>query len=191
MRERRGIAERLEVRQAAEDVPPVLEPEQRRADVGAQLGEQGMVEQDAERRHDDDHEHDGREQAPHATQPELGEVDGAGLLEFGHEQAGDEIAGEDEEDGDAEQAAKRELEVEVIADDGDDGERAQAVERRDVALLHYFGCVFVAAPCRQCPSISRHAIYSARGVRCKGRWDIGRKTDERRPSEAHWVRQHP
>lgn len=112
-----------------------------------------MVEQDAERRHDDDHEHDGREQAPHATQPELGEVDGAGLLELGHEQAGDEIAGEDEEDGDAEQAAKRELEVEVIADDGDDGERAQAVEPTRCSASSLFWVRFRR---RAVPSMSLH-----------------------------------
>ena len=87
-----------------------------------------MIEEYAERGHDDDHEHDGREQASDAAQPELGEVDGAGLLELGHEQAGDEVAGQDEEDGDAKQAAERELEIKVIADDGDDGEGAQAVK---------------------------------------------------------------
>ena len=85
VRERGGVAERVEVREAAEDVPPVLEPEERGHDIGTQLGEQRVVEEHAERGDHHHDKHDGGKEAAHAAQPELREVDGAGLLELGHE----------------------------------------------------------------------------------------------------------
>ena len=133
VRERRGIAQGVEVRDVLRNLPPVVEEQQRRQDVGTHLGEHYVVKDRAQRA---GHHHDGHyggEQAADAANPEALEVDASGLGDFVEQQARDQIARKHEEDRDAEQAALRPCEVEVVEHHRDNGERAQAVEGGNVA----------------------------------------------------------
>ena len=85
-------AQCVEVGHVAQDVPPVGNPAKRSPHVLAQLREQAVVEQRAEHGGAYDDEGDGREQAFHAAQPELGQVDGTRGIPFDKLQAGDEVA---------------------------------------------------------------------------------------------------
>jgi hypothetical protein len=69
----------IEVRDVLGNLPPVVEEQQRRQNVGAHLGEHHMVKDGAQRA---GHHHDGRhggEQAADTADPEALEVDAAGL----------------------------------------------------------------------------------------------------------------
>ena len=135
VRERRGVAQSIEVRDVLGNLPPVVEEQQRRQDVGAHLGEHHVVEDGAQ---STGHHHDGHhggDQATDAADPEALEVDAVGLSDFVEQQARDQIARKHKEDRDAEQAALSPREVKVIEHHRDDGERTQAVECRDVAGL--------------------------------------------------------
>lgn len=132
MRERRGVAQGVEVRDVLRDLPPVVEEQQRRQDVGTHLGEHHVVKDRAQRAR---HHHDGHyggEQAADAANPEALEVDASGLGDFVEQQARDQIARKHKEDRDAEQAALRPRKIEVIEHHRDNGERTQAVEGGNV-----------------------------------------------------------
>ena len=133
VRERRGIAECVEIRDILRDLPPVVEEEKRRQDIGPHLGEHHVVEDRAQNGNDDNERDRCGHKAPHAPHPEPLEVDSVGLFEFRKKQAGDEVSRKHEEDRDAQEAALRPGEVKVVEHDGDDGERADAVEGGDVA----------------------------------------------------------
>lgn len=130
--ERRGVAQGVEVRDVLRDLPPVVEEQQRRQDVGTHLGEHHVVKDRAQRAR---HHHDGHyggEQAADAANPEALEVDASGLGDFVEQQARDQIARKHKEDRDAEQAALRPRKIEVIEHHRDNGERTQAVEGGNV-----------------------------------------------------------
>ena len=131
--ERRGSAQRVEIRSILEDVPPVRHPEQRGPHVVAQLREQAVVEQGAECGGAYDDQHDGRHEPSHASQPELWQVDGFGVVPLDEQQAGYEIARQHEEHRDAQQASRSPLHPKMVGDNGEDGERAQSVECGNIA----------------------------------------------------------
>jgi len=82
VRERRGVAQSIEVRDVLGNLPPVVEEQQRRQDIGAHLGEHHVVEDGAQstgRYHDGHH---GGDQATDAANPEALEVDASGLSDF-------------------------------------------------------------------------------------------------------------
>ena len=133
VRERRGVAQSIEVRDVLGNLPPVVEEQQRRQDVGAHLGEHHVVKDGAQRAGHHHDGHHGGDQATDAADPEAFEVDAAGLSDFVEQQARDQIARKHKEDRDAEQTALRPREVKVIEHHRDDGERTQAVKGRDVA----------------------------------------------------------
>ena len=118
-----------------EYLPPVVEEEQGRQDVGAHLREQGVVEQGAEHGRANDDEHDGGHEPPDAAQPEVRQVDLAGIVVLDEQQAGYKVTRQHEEDGDAQQAAGRPGHAHMVGDDGEHGESPQAVERRYIARL--------------------------------------------------------
>ena len=124
MVERRGRAEGFEIREVVEDVPPVAEEKKRGRYVGTHLREQLVVEHGTEGGYDYDDEHDGGHEPSNAPQPEILEVDGFRLSPFGYQQAGDQVAGKDEEYGDAKQSALGPREVHVVGDDRENRESA-------------------------------------------------------------------
>ena len=133
--ERRGRTRGLEVRQVAEDLPPVVVEQQRRHDVGTHLVEQHVVEHGAERGRAHHRERNGRKQPAHAAHPEALERDAARRLVLGHEQPVDQIARYDEEHRDAHEPTRRPAHLHVVQDDGEHRERAQPVERGNIGRL--------------------------------------------------------
>lgn len=142
VRERRRVAQGIEVRDVLGNLPPVVEEQQRRQDVGAHLGEHHVVKDGAQRAGHHYDGHHGGEQAADTADPEALEVDAAGLCHFVDEQTRDQIARKHKEDRDAEQAALCPCEVEVIEHHRDDGKRAQAVEGGDIARFGARGRLF-------------------------------------------------
>ena len=135
VRERRGVAQSIEVRDVLGNLPPVVEEQQRRQDVGAHLGEHHVVKDSAQRAGYKHYRYHGGNQATDAANPEALEVDASGLSDFVEQQARDQIARKHKEDRDAKQAALSPREIKVIEHHRDDGERTQTVECRDVAGL--------------------------------------------------------
>ena len=60
----------------------------------------------------------------------MGERDPATALELADQERGDQVAADDEEDVDAEEAAGHPLQSRVIAEDGEDGQRPHRVDAR-------------------------------------------------------------
>ena len=145
VRERRGVAQGIEVRDVLGDLPPVVKEQQRRQDVGAHLGEHHVVKDCAQRASHEHYRYHGGDQAADTADPEALEVDASGLGDFVEQQARDQIARKHKEDRDAEQAALRPCEVEVIEHHRDDGERAQAVEGGNVAGFGTSGRLLVGS----------------------------------------------
>jgi hypothetical protein len=77
----------------------------------------------------DEHEQGEREQPSHPTRGELAQRHRPGALGLAQEQPGDEVAREDEEDVDTDEAACGPAE-QVVRDDEHDGERAQRLDVR-------------------------------------------------------------
>ena len=142
VRERRGVAQSIEVRDVLGNLPPVVEEQQRRQDVGAHLGEHHVVKDGAQRAGHEHYRYHGGDQATDTANPEALKVDAAGLGDFVEQQTRDQIARKHKEDRNAEQAALSPREVEVIEHHRDDGKRAQTVERRNVAGLGTSGRLF-------------------------------------------------
>ncbi len=133
MVERRRRREAGEVGDVVEDQPPVVE-----VTDGAELGHAkvaGLMRADHGHpsHHHDQHQEEGGQQAPGAGQPEGLQFDPA-LVDLVEQDVGDQVAAEGEEDADAEQAPFRPVEFEVVEDDAEHRDRAQAVEARHVAL---------------------------------------------------------
>ena len=133
-----------------------------------QRGERGVV---ADRRvvdavqqperaddHDGEHEHRGRQQPAHAARVEAREVDAASARELVDEQARDEVAGEDEEDVDADEATGNPGVAEVKGDHEDHGDRADPVELRPIPARAGVGAL------GQCSSLGQ-ARWRARRMR--------------------------
>ena len=80
------------------------------------------------RQGDHDDQQRGRQQAPHAPRVEAQQIDLAGLLPLPQQQAGDEEAGDDVEDIDADESAVRVRQADVEEQHRQDGDRAQALD---------------------------------------------------------------
>ena len=141
------------------NLPPVVEEQQRRQDVGAHLGEHHVVKDGAQRAGHEHYRYHGGDQATDAANPEALKIDAAGLSDFVEQQARDQIARKHKEDRDAEQAALSPREVEVIEHHRDDGERTQTVERRNVAGLGASGCLFF------CGAVGAGVLVGGRSMR--------------------------
>lgn len=92
-----------------------------------------MVEPRAQRGRDHHNGDDRGDEALEPAPPKALEVDAARAVELDEQQMGDQKARQDEEHRDALHAAGGERGVEVVEDDGGDGECADAVERGDIA----------------------------------------------------------
>ena len=117
---------------------PVVDVEQRREGIPPESGqvEQSVRTRPAERRVEHDvqrergqYQEERRQQPPGASPPERDEVDAARAHPLLEQQRGDEESGEDEEQVDAEVAARGPTELEVVGDHGGHRHTAQARER--------------------------------------------------------------
>ena len=130
--EQRRAPRALEVREVAEDEEPVLDVEQRGDDLAPQLVEHVGEEQDGVDRHHEEHGEERGEEAAGPPVPEPLQPDPAVLLPVGQQQARDQVAADHEEHVDAEEATRDPPLVGVVQQDGDDRDRAEAIERGDV-----------------------------------------------------------
>ena len=127
-----------DVRAVRDDLPPVARVGERGEGVRTQCPDR--VGQEEQRVRDDDGEQgeQRRQQAPGAADVELAQRHTARLASLAQEQRRDEVAADDEEDLDAEEAARRPPgfvptdQVVVEHDHGEHRDAAQAVEARQV-----------------------------------------------------------
>ena len=135
---RRGGAHSLEIAEILKDKPPIAEEEQGRHDILAQPSQHIGGQQRREHGDDKQQKHDGRHEAPHAIHPKMGQIDSMGAIPLLDENAGDQVAGEHEEDGHAQKTARQNRGIKVIQHDCRHGNRAQTVKRRNVTLTSRF-----------------------------------------------------
>ena len=169
--QQRRTARVLEVREVAEDEEPVLDVEQRGDDLAPQLVEHVGEEEDRVQRDHEEHGEERGQEPARAPVPEPLQADAVGLLEVGQQQARDQVAADHEEHVDAEEPAGDPLLVGVVEQHRDDGERAQAVERGDVAESRGAWRVLGRDSVRGCHS-GHHPIVAretaVRGARTRG-----------------------
>lgn len=123
-----------------------------------------VVEEEGDSEGGDGHGEEGREDAGETALPEVGEGESAEV--FGAEEdAGDEVAGEGEEDIDAGEAAGEPEAVEVEDEDGEDGDGAEAVDFRPVGGMGLG--LHGGAPWVGCGRGARELV---RGGRVRRRW---------------------
>jgi hypothetical protein len=96
--------------------------------VHAEALQRRREQEDREHGGDGDHGGRRRQEPPHASGVELAQRDPAPALEVAQQQAGDQVAGDDEEHVDAGEAATEAGHAEVVADDGTDGDRAEPLD---------------------------------------------------------------
>jgi hypothetical protein len=108
-----------EVRGAAQEV----------AAGGLAGGRERHGDVDGDQRH---HHEQGGQQAAEAAEPELAQVDAAGALVLADQQQRDQVAGDDEEHFDTQEATRQPVVVGVVEHHRDHGDGAQAVEPREV-----------------------------------------------------------
>ena len=130
VREGRGKACRLEVRDLAEDVGPVAEEEGPGQGVRLDLGQQARArEVGRERRERNDHEHRG--QQAHDASQQVAAIAKASAVKRSHHAARGEKPRDDEKNRDAEKPAREHRGSQVVEHDAGNGERAQPVDGAD------------------------------------------------------------
>ena len=124
-----GSDRRVRVAGVGGDEAPVREVEGRPPDVGRDRRQQRLAPRrpgHVGREREADHRH--RQQAPHPTRPEAGDVDPPAAIVLAQEQARDQEPRQREEQGDAEEATRHQRVVLVVDEDGDERGRAEALE---------------------------------------------------------------
>src|SRR5256885_16651636 len=96
--------------------------------VAAGVGEVLAGEYRGEGEGREHHDHERGEQAPRAPQPEAAQVDPVSRLPLDEQQRWDQVPAEDEEEVDAEEAARQPVDAGVVEEDGRDRHRAQSVQ---------------------------------------------------------------
>ena len=130
--ERSRTGESVEVGHAGRDRGPVRDVEQGSQGL-ARPGGQGTAVDDEGRDEDDEqHQDDGRQQAPGPSQPEVLEVKVSGAVPGRQQDGRDQVAAQGEEDPDPEQAARHPRSTEVVHDDRDHRNGADTVESRQI-----------------------------------------------------------
>ena len=124
MLEQRRVAHPHEVRVVREDQVPVRVVEERADRVAPRAREVGAGEDRGQDERSEDDDDQGREQPARAPRPEAAQVDPVSRLPFHEQQRRDEVAAEDEEEVDAEEAARQPVDPRVVEEDGRDRERA-------------------------------------------------------------------
>ena len=128
----RGEVARRRVPLPHPDLVPVGHVREPGDDVAAELAERVATEHRGERREQHERRQQRRQQAARPPEPELAQTDAPRPLVLADQQQGDEVAADDEEHLDAEEPAREPRVVGVVHHHGDDGERPQPVEAREV-----------------------------------------------------------
>ena len=119
---------------------PVVEVEQGGQGVATQLGQSVRgCEEVAVQDDSDQHDEKSGHQAPHPMPPESGEADAGVLAVLGHQETGDQEAGKDEEDVDAEEPSACPREPTVKEEDQDNAEGPDAVQGGDASEMRLRG----------------------------------------------------
>jgi len=126
--QQRRAPELGEVALVLEDEAPVRDVEDRRQRVAVQLDARAAIDRGRDQQADAEQQEQRRQQAPRAPGPEAPERDAAVLRELGDQQRRDQVAADDEEDVDAEEAAGQPAAVGVVDEHGGDGDRAEPVD---------------------------------------------------------------
>ena len=130
--EGRRRAELGEVGDVVEDVPPVAHVEDSRRQVAPQGHQLAPVEQRGPAHGHEQHDEEGGQEPSRPTDPEMLQPDPAVAPVLGHQEIGDQVSREHEEDLHAEQPARRPPEVEVVGDHGQHGHGTDPVQPRQV-----------------------------------------------------------
>ena len=126
--EQRRVAHQIEVRVVRDDLVPVRVVEERADGVAARLGEvaaRAKIDDEDERREHDDDERG--EETSRAAHPEAAQVDPVPRLPLDEQQRRDQVAAEDEEEVDAEEAARQPVDPRSVVEEDAD---ATAIARR-------------------------------------------------------------
>ena len=126
--ERRRTADLVEVGKVAQDVAQVLAEREAGKDVRARLGEQHVVEADAGKHREDDHDGGRRPDAREPSNPEMRDRRKP-VAQATQQRGGDEVAREHEEHDHAEVARREPGDVEVVEEHRDDGQGTKSVNR--------------------------------------------------------------
>lgn len=114
------------------DLPPVREVEQCRKRVHPESGIQtGRLGEPYHHRHDHQHDEQRGQQSPSPAQPECRQLDPSPFVVLVYQQSGDQIAGEHVEDVQAEEAALKPADPEVVPHDDEEGHGTEPVEGRN------------------------------------------------------------
>ena len=117
------------------DLPPVGVVEEGGQGILSEPGvEPGRLGEPDHEGHGHQHDEEGRQQSPGPAQPEGRELDPAPPGELGEQEAGDQVAGQDIEDVQAEEAPLEPPHPEVVAHDDEQGHRPQPVQGVDPDL---------------------------------------------------------
>ena len=129
--EGRGETCGIKIGDLTKDIRPVAYKQRRGQRIGLQLGQQtGACNVDRKGRERDCRKH-GRHKPAQTFCQIAPVIKRAGILELAHHAPGGKVACEYKEQGNAQKAAGEQRWTRVVKDDADDGERAQAIERKD------------------------------------------------------------
>ena len=131
MGEGRGETCGIKIGDLTKDIGPVAYKQRRGQRVGLQFGQQaGTCNVDGKGRERNCCKH-GRHKPAQTFCQIASVIKRAGNLEFAHHATGGKVACEYKEQGNAQKAAGEQRWTRVVKDDADDGERTQAIERKD------------------------------------------------------------
>src|SRR5215213_1843103 len=139
MLEQRRTSDGLEVRLLAEDQIPVGHVPESSEYIAAQSRYLTGQEDYGESQGDHEQHVERGEEPPRAPQPESLQVDATPLAPLREQERGYQVAANNEEDLDPEEAARDPGQLRVVKEYGDDGERAQAVQARTVTQPYLRG----------------------------------------------------
>lgn len=134
MIQRRGGSHGLEIAEILEDEPPIAEEEKRGEHIIAKAHQQSRRKERCENCDNEHEEHDGRHKPSNAVHPEMRQIDLACAIPFLDEDACNEIARQNEKDGNAEKSAGKHGSVHMVEHDGNDRDRAQPIQSGNVTL---------------------------------------------------------
>ncbi len=130
--EQRGTPGELEVRLLVDELPPVVDVQERRHDIAAQPRDRVGGHDGGEEDHHGEHAVERREQPAGPAQPELAKRDPTLTSLLADEQRRDQVAADQEEDLDAEEAPRHEGHRGVVEDHGEHRDRAKSVDAPEV-----------------------------------------------------------
>jgi len=135
-----------------------------------------------------------REESSGAADPERPQPDGEITLPFDDQQAGDQVAAEDEEDVDAQEAAGRDPRRIVVEDDGQHGDASEAVERPNVSDRRWrargYGATGCGPPLRASQLLRRRVVLEELVGPLQRGAPASRRVGRQHEASGSWARDH-